>query len=607
MPLSIPKIFPSSFPCFSTDRSYNSSIFGLALKVATAVILSFTLISVIVHYKRKRSSQSLPPRLPPRFSGRHGRNLTEAVKKSDNDLEMTSREKRICPAICALLAEKSLILSGDVGTGRHTVVELIAKHHSIEIIELDMSEISANAILRGQAEGRMKHLLNEIEQRKAILYFHDFEEVLIEHGNFGSSNEKREVSSFSVTRTLLPYLQRNAFRCIARASKDLSGYPSELLSFFQTIQVAERTDSEVAEVLFQRYKLEADSLTQFINYSCRYISPSCRLKKYIDIFDTCTGEREKDYIRALREVCHIPLPTKKKQRSSLLNLEKKLKKRILGQENALYHVSSACRRYLTGLNDPGKPIGVFLFVGPTGTGKTELTLTLANTLFNDNYVRLNMVDFQGAIYTKVIKETLAQALISQPFSVVLIDEADRTNAQTLEFFMTVFDAGYFTDSYGRHVDCRHAIFIMTSNFKADSFSYQDRNLQKKIEEEARNYFAPEFIARINQIVLFHPLSKENIGTLICKELEKFQEELRLSHHQFHLHYEESTIPYFIKHYIPEEGARSIQKPLNEVRDLISIHLLEGKGLKNLYLSVVNEQLTLSTHSSFPLLTTGMAS
>lgn len=241
-----------------------------------------------------------------------------------------------------------------------------------------------------------------------------------------------------------------------------------------------------------------------------------------------------------------------KESERLLKLEQLLHKRVIGQEEAVKAVSRAMRRGRVGLKDPSRPIGSFLFLGPTGVGKTELAKSLAAALFDDenNMVRIDMSEYMekyavsrliGAPPGYVGYEEggqLTEAVRRKPYSVVLFDEVEKAHPDVFNVLLQVLDDGRITDSQGRTVDFKNTILIMTSNIGAPYLLegiQEDGSISAEAEEmvmnELRGHFRPEFLNRLDETILFKPLTKENIGgiiTLIVKELNQRLEDRDLT-------------------------------------------------------------------------------
>jgi ATP-dependent Clp protease ATP-binding subunit ClpB len=220
------------------------------------------------------------------------------------------------------------------------------------------------------------------------------------------------------------------------------------------------------------------------------------------------------------------------EKQKLLNLDNQLALSVIGQDNAINSVSNAIRRSRAGISDPHRPNSVFLFLGPTGVGKTELTKELSLALFDnpDSLVRFDMSEFsekhnvsrligappgyvgydQGGALTEIIRR--------KPYSVILLDEIEKAHPEILNILLQVFDDGRLTDGQGRVVDFKNTIIIMTSNLGAEYFSQSQINIKEKIKEVIKASFKPEFINRIDDIIAFNQLSKEDLYKITIRQL-----------------------------------------------------------------------------------------
>jgi ATP-dependent Clp protease ATP-binding subunit ClpB len=222
------------------------------------------------------------------------------------------------------------------------------------------------------------------------------------------------------------------------------------------------------------------------------------------------------------------------EKQKLLNLENKLALSVIGQDNAVSSVSNAIRRSRAGISDPHKPNGVFLFLGPTGVGKTELTKELSLVLFDndDSLVRFDMSEFsekhnvsrligappgyigyeQGGALTEIIRR--------KPYSVILLDEIEKAHPEILNILLQVFDDGRLTDGQGRVVNFKNTIIIMTSNLGAEHFTQSKFNIKEKIKEVIKSSFKPEFINRVDDIIAFNQLSQDCLNKITSRQLNK---------------------------------------------------------------------------------------
>lgn len=283
----------------------------------------------------------------------------------------------------------------------------------------------------------------------------------------------------------------------------------------------------------------------------------------------------------------------------LLHLEKELEKRVVGQDMAVKSVCEAIRRSRSGLADPHRPMGCFLFLGPTGVGKTELTKALAELLFDqeDSMIRLDMSEYmEKHSVSKLIGSPpgyvgyeeggqLTEALRRRPYSVVLLDEVEKANHDVFNILLQVFDDGRITDSKGRTVNCKNALFIMTSNLGSDllldkmektSEKLTKEEILKTIEPVVRAHFRPEFLNRLDEILPFLPLQESDMEKIVVIQLHQLEK--RISERQCQLTWGEEVTKYLAeKGYEPHFGARPLKRLIqHEVVNPLSTAILEGK-------------------------------
>ena len=281
------------------------------------------------------------------------------------------------------------------------------------------------------------------------------------------------------------------------------------------------------------------------------------------------------------------------ERDKLLHMEDYLHKRVVGQHEAIVAVSEAIRRSRAGLSDPNRPYGSFMFLGPTGVGKTELCKALASFLFDteDAMIRIDMSEFMekhsvarliGAPPGYVGYEEggyLTEAVRRKPYSVILLDEIEKAHPDVFNVLLQVLDDGRMTDGQGRTVDFKNTVIVMTSNLGShviQSMTGSEQDLVKvAVMDEVRKHFRPEFINRIDEIVVFHALDEKNIGAIakiqldiLNKRLEKMEMSLDVSEKALHKIAEAGFDPLF--------GARPLKRAIqNQIENPISKYILEG--------------------------------
>ena len=285
------------------------------------------------------------------------------------------------------------------------------------------------------------------------------------------------------------------------------------------------------------------------------------------------------------------------ERAKLLHLEDELHKRVIGQDEGVRRVTDAILRSKAGIKDPTKPIGSFLFLGPTGVGKTELAKTLAQTLFDDeqNMVRIDMSEYMekysvsrliGAPPGYVGYEEggqLTEAVRRKPYSVVLFDEIEKAHPDVFNVLLQVLDDGRITDSQGRTVDFKNTILIMTSNIGSpylldgiDENGEIKEEAQKEVMDDLRGHFRPEFLNRLDEIILFKPLTKDNIGSIVDLMVKELND--RLADQELSLELTDAAKRDVIDNgYDPVYGARPLKRYLQKyVETLTARKILSGE-------------------------------
>ena len=307
------------------------------------------------------------------------------------------------------------------------------------------------------------------------------------------------------------------------------------------------------------------------------------------------------------------------ERSKILNLETELHKRVIGQDEGVTKVTDAIIRAKAGIKDPTKPIGSFLFLGPTGVGKTELAKTLAATLFDDeqNMVRIDMSEYMekysvsrliGAPPGYVGYEEggqLTEAVRRKPYSVVLFDEIEKAHPDVFNVLLQVLDDGRITDSQGRTVDFKNTILIMTSNigstYLLDGIEENGEIKQEArdlVDRDLRGHFRPEFLNRLDEIIMFKPLTKDNIGGIVDLLLEDLNR--RLKDQELSLTLTNAARDYIIEGgYDPVYGARPLKRYVQKYVETLTAKLILAGNIRandRIVIDVENGELTAHTEA-----------
>jgi ATP-dependent Clp protease ATP-binding subunit ClpB len=327
-------------------------------------------------------------------------------------------------------------------------------------------------------------------------------------------------------------------------------------------------------------------------------------KELSDLTSTLPEKSEKEKVTtediALIVARWTGIPVEKmlsSERDKLLKMEDDLHKRVIGQKYAVTAVSNAVRRARAGLQDPNRPMGSFLFLGPTGVGKTELCKALAEFLFDDetNIVRLDMSEYMekhsvarliGAPPGYVGYEQggeLTEAIRRKPYSVVLFDEVEKAHKDVFNVLLQVLDDGRLTDSQGRTIDFKHTIVVLTSNLGAEALSVEENasiseETHEMVLSAVRAHFRPEFLNRLDEIIVFNRLQRKDMASIVHIQLERLKK--RLKDRKIQLNIDESAIEWLAeKGYDPLYGARPLKRVIQKyVQDSLSVDILSGRLL-----------------------------
>lgn len=375
----------------------------------------------------------------------------------------------------------------------------------------------------------------------------------------------------------------------------------------QEAKLEDLSDQREAAILDQRFEEAAQLRTQELDLREKLEKKN---KKAAEAQDT-EGENRYDLNVTGEDVAEVVsewtgVPTTQLQRTEqerLINLESVLHKRVIGQEEAVSAVSRAIRRARSGLKDPNRPIGSFMFLGPTGVGKTELAKALAEAMFGseDNMIRVDMSEYMEKYSTSRLIGSapgyvgyeeggqLTEKVRQKPYSVVLFDEVEKAHPDVFNLLLQVLDDGYLTDSKGRKVDFRNTIMIMTSNlgattlrdektvgFGAEDMSDNYDAMAATIRETLKQSFRPEFLNRIDEIVIFHSLKKDELHQIV--KLMAKQVIDRIADQGICVKITPAAIDVIADAgFDPEYGARPIRRALQtEIEDRLSESLLSGE-------------------------------
>lgn len=570
------------------------------------------------------SSRTSSPQIE-RIIGQFCTNLTAKAKNKKID-PVIGREKEIeeIQLVLARRNKSNVLMIGDPGVGKTAIAEGLAK----KIIEdnvpnfikdhvvysLDISLLIAGSKYRGDFEERLKAVINALEKKKNCILFID--EAHMMSGAGASSGGSNDMSNI-----LKPTLSKGLIKVIASTTWEEYRKHFEkdraLMRRFQRVTIDEPTEEICIKILkgIKKYyekhhnvKITNQALTDAVYYSVKYMSDKKLPDKAIDLID-CACARFKvkdeeggivDHQEILQEVSRIAkVPVEQinsKENVNLDKLENNLKNKIFGQTTAIDQILEKIYISQAGLKSYNKPIGSFLFVGPTGVGKTELAKQLSQNM-NIKLVRFDMSEFQerhsvakfigappGYVGFDDNAGQLITSLQENPNCVLLLDEIEKAHPDVLNVLLQVMDNGFITGSNGKKADARNTILIMTSNLGASDAEKNNvgfGNLEKDGDpkDAVNRFFAPEFRNRLDGVIKFGKLDQVNMIRIV----KKFIDELNVltKDKNIHIKPNEDAVEYLInKGFNSKMGARPLQRTIDElIKKPLSREILFGK-LKN---------------------------
>lgn len=567
---------------------------------------------------------------------------TPALDKFSRDLTKLAKEGAIDPVIgrdkelsrvVQILSRRTKnnpCLIGEAGVGKTAVAEGVAaliasggvpdgiKMH--RLCALDLSAMVAGAKYRGDFEERIKSVLDEVVRCGNIILFID--EV---HTIVGTGSAEGAVDASNI---LKPQLARGEIQIIgATTTEEYRRFiekDSALERRFQSVLIEEPTPEAAIDILkgireryeaFHRVKISDGAVEAAVRLSARYLTERRLPDKAIDLMDEacskkviakkadaqagfCGTVKAEDVAAVLKLYTGVSVGEIEHGESErLLRLEEKLKQRVVGQDKAISAVAKAVRRSRAGLRDPKKPVGTFLFTGPSGVGKTELAKALAEALFGDEkaLIRFDMSEYNDkSAVNKLIGSPpgyvgyedggkLTEAIRRHPYSVVLFDEIEKADAGIYNLFLQLMDDGFITDSEGRKANFRSSVVIMTSNIGAEAaakagigFFTAACSSGKAVICEIKKVFRPEFINRIDETVVFNRLDFSAAVKIAEKYYRKLAERAAASGIEL-VFSDEAVVAAAKNGFDPEQGARPLERYISAVaEDPLSEMLLAGK-------------------------------
>lgn len=563
---------------------------------------------------------------------KYGRDLTAQAKNGELD-PVIGRQIEIDRVIQILSRRKknNPILIGEPGVGKSAIVEglalrIVAKEipalDGKRIISLDIASMVAGTTYRGQFEERIKTVIKELNDHPEIILFIDEIHTLMGAGNAQGSLDAANI--------LKPALARGEVQCIGattineyRTSIEKDG---ALERRFQKVTVQPTSKDETYTILtrlsdtygqFHHVQYTQEALRACVNLTDRYITDRQFPDKAIDAMDevgACVGDRqeakgerqeitEADVARVVSQMSGVPVQrVAQAEGEQLRQMGATLSQRVIGQDEAVHKVVKAIQRSRMGLRDPRKPIGTFFLLGPTGVGKTHLAQCLAEEMFGSRnaIIRFDMSEYMekhtvsllvGAPPGYIAHEDggkLTEAVRRKPYSIVLFDEIEKAHPDIFNVLLQVMDEGRLTDRQGHIVDFKNTIIILTSNvgtrqlsefgagigFGADNLD--DKATERMLTKALQRTFPPEFVNRLDDIIVFHPLNDEALAQILWLEMRPLQ--ARLEAMGYHLELSEETRNEILRLARDKQfGARPLKRAIQTlIEDPLTDKMLAGE-------------------------------
>ena len=505
---------------------------------------------------------------------KYARHLTEPLAAERFD-PLIGREQEIQQVMQILLrrTKNNPVLIGAAGVGKTAIVEGIAKRilsgsvpaalRSKVILSVDLTAMLAGAKYRGDFEERLKACMDEAASDSQIILFID--EVHMIAGTGAAEG------AIDAANALKPRLARGELQVIGATTEDeyrrVIAKDAALARRFQPVRVPEPTPAAAVEMLhglrpryeeFHGLDIGADAIEAAVQYSVRYLHDRALPDKALDLLDeACAAVRLKpdnpesffsepavhtdDIERVLSDKTGIPVcKLTESEADRLLHLEETLRERIIGQDEAVSAVAQAIRRSRSGLRGKGRPIGAFLFLGMTGTGKTELAKCIADTMFSGSCIRIDMSEYMekhtasrliGAPPGYVGYEegqSLAERMRRSPYSLVLFDEIEKAHPDVLSLLLQILEDGTLTDGQGNQADFSDALIILTSNLGAEALQNgvigfadaekQETEQRQQLLSVLKKSIRPELLHRLDAAIVFRKLNSEDYTKIAAIQL-----------------------------------------------------------------------------------------
>ena len=537
---------------------------------------------------------------------------------------LIGREEEIQRTIQVLCRRRknNPLLVGEAGVGKTAIAEGLALQivdgevpESIKnavVYSLDLGALLAGTKYRGDFEKRLKAVLKQLSQQEGAVLFIDEIHTIIGAG--AASGGVMDASNL-----IKPLLANGELKCIGSTTyqeyRGIFEKDRALARRFQKIDIVEPTVDETYEILkglkgrleeHHGVKFSLPALRLAAELAAKYINDRFLPDKAIDVVDEAgayqnllsVNKRRKiigvnEIESVVSKIARIPLSkVSTRDRDTLKNLDRDLRLLVYGQDEAIMELTSAIKLSRSGLRDAHKPVGCFLFAGPTGVGKTEVTRQMAHVL-GVELLRFDMSEYmEKHTVSRLIGAPpgyvgydegglLTEAVTKHPYAVLLLDEIEKAHSDVFNLLLQIMDHGTLTDTNGRQADFRHVILVMTSNVGAveisrNTMGFSNQNNTSDLGEAIKRQFSPEFRNRLDAVISFAPLEVETIGLVVDKFMMELDEQL--SHKGVILTIDQTVRAWLIEHgYDKVMGARPMARLIqDQIKKPLADELLFGK-------------------------------
>jgi ATP-dependent Clp protease ATP-binding subunit ClpC len=541
------------------------------------------------------------------------------------DLIGRRNELELFKLILARADQNNVMLVGDPGAGKFTLIHHLAKSIRLNISEdflrkkriivLDLGRLISDTVSEGSdVEGILRLIFFEAASAgNVILVMPDIENYLGKENNMMHPD---------ISAVMNEYLSLPTFQIIATStSKEyhrLIEKHESFMKYFEVVEMKEPSEEETLLILLQNFEKYEKQIVIFTLEALRHIISSSGKYRWgiplperaLDLAEEVLiywkSAPESNWITRETVDKFLSLKTgspqgqvQESEKEKLLNLEELLHRRVIGQEEAVRQVSEALRRARSGISNPNKPIGSFLFLGPTGVGKTETAKALAEGYFGneERMIRLDMSEFQSPLsIDRIVGSTqlnqpgqFASNVKDNPFSLLLLDELEKAYPEILNLFLQILDEGFFTDAFGEKINLRNMIIIATSNAGAPLIKQlvQEGQDHEEIKRQLidhiveKNIYRLEFLNRFDGIIFFRPLNTDETKSVVWLMLSKLARRLQ-KEKNIEITFEEGVVEKIIERgYDPVFGARSLNRFIGDkIENLVARKIISGEAGKD---------------------------